>query len=374
MTPESGSEYRKITIVGTGLMGGSLGLALKQLPFVDSVWGYDIKPENSEKALELGAIDQVAMSWEEAGDDCSLLIICAPVGFIVSCFREAIPYLSTGTLVTDVGSTKLRITQQIDEICPQGIYYVGGHPMVGSEQSGVESARGNLYQDCYYILTPTYNTDMDAFQRLHRLLSSIGARVISLDPEQHDRAMAIVSHVPHILSLLLMGLTARHTEEMQSLLHLAAGGFRDMTRIAASNPDLWIDICLDNLDFISDYLHEFAGELVEIVRILKEGDRERLRELFWEANRARREIPVKPGVDTEDLYEIQIPVKDRPGALSAVTTEIGSMGTNIEDISIVHPLEGETGILGLVILGADEAEKTKERLQSLGYSVNVRRM
>lgn len=369
----AGHGFGNVAIIGTGLMGGSLALALKTDPAIERLVVYDVSPETRVLAREMGVGDQVAESPGEAVAGCDLLVLATPLGSMVQVFSEVARQLRPGAVVTDIGSAKLKLTTAIVEVAPPGIHYVGGHPMTGSEQYGVESARADLYRDCYYILTPTDNTDVGAFRRLHALLVELGARVISMDPESHDRAMATISHVPHLLSLLLMDMASRQREKMKNLFTIAAGGFRDMTRIAASSPDLWIDVCMENREFIVDRLLEYGIGITELAEILDSGDRDRLRGKFERARHARAELSVKAGTEIEELYEVYLPVPDEPGVISRISTAVGAMGVNIEDIGIVHPLEGETGILSLKILGGSNAALVAGELESLGYRAASRK-
>lgn len=245
--------------------------------------------------------------------------------------------------------------------------------MTGSEQSGVGSARPDLYRDASYVLTPTGNTDQDSLERLSALLKGLGARVITMDPWFHDEAIATISHVPHLLSLTLMGMAEEHHVRMGNLYSLAAGGFRDMTRVAASSPEMWTDICIENRERIIERLADYRSRLVGLQEILESGDGEMLTELFREARRARNELSRKSGQELEDLYDVTLPVPDEPGVISRISTAVGEMGINIEDVSIAHPLEGETGILTLKILGHEQAGKVAVGLASLGYRASFRK-
>jgi len=365
--------FSKVGIIGTGLMGGSFALALMSDPGVASVVCYDKSLEARHEARELSVGDEVVESAVDAVKGSGLVVFATPVGEMKQAFSDVSEDFEKGVIVTDVGSVKLPVVAAIDEVAPNGVNFVGGHPMTGSEQMGVASARADLYRDCYYILTPTDGTNSEAFRRLHGLLTGIGARVISMDPESHDRAMATISHVPHLLSLVLMEVARKKQEKMKNLFTLAAGGFRDMTRIAASSPDLWTDICMENKEFILTALAEYGEGMDELVGFLQQNDRVRLQELFEAARHARRDLSVKKGMEIEELYELTMPVTDRPGVISKVSTAIGALGVNIEDIGIVHPLEGQTGILNLKILGKDKAIKVSQELACLGYGVRMRR-
>ena len=371
--PSVGHGFSNVSIIGTGLMGGSLALALMSNESVLHLAVYDSSAETRVLARRMGVGHRVAESAGESATGCDLLILATPLGSMVQVFSEVAGKLSAGAVVTDIGSAKMKLTNAIEEIAPPGIHYVGGHPMAGSEQSGVESARADLYRDCYYILTPTRNTDVGAFRRLHALLGELGSRVISMDPESHDRAMATISHVPHLLSLLLMDMASRQREKMKNLFTISAGGFRDMTRIAASSPELWIDVCMENREFIVDRLLEYGIGITELAQILDTGDRDKLRKKFERARRARAELSIRAGAEIEELYEVYLPVPDEPGVISRISTAVGALGVNIEDIGITHPLEGETGILTLRILGESSALMVAGELQSMGYNAGRRK-
>lgn len=366
--------FLKIGIIGTGLMGGSLALAIKSRTNAGKVAVFDICEDTMRKARELGIGDETAASPAEAAEGSDIVFLATPVGALAGVIDGISEHLKEGVIVTDLGSAKLRVTTVIEEIIPRGVHYIGGHPMTGSEQSGISFARAELYRDCYYILTPTENTDADAFHRLQGFLTDIGARVISMDPESHDRAMATVSHVPHLLSLLLMDMANRQRGKMKNLFTVAAGGFRDMTRIAAGSPDLWVDICRENREFIVAGLNEYGGGIAELIELLERGDFDGLRDLFEGARRARNELSVKAGTEIEELFEVSLPVPDEPGVISGISTAVGALGVNIEDIGIVHPLEGETGILSLKILGQDKARRVSDGLEARGYRVSIRRV
>lgn len=359
--------FKKAAVIGTGLMGGSLAMALMNSPGVEWVAGYDASEETRRTARELGTADEIAETATDAVRGADLLFIATPTSSIVDVFIDVRDAVSPGAIVSDLGSAKLGVTVGIESALPGGVWYVGGHPMTGSEQSGVEWARADLYRQAYYILTPTKSTDAEAFRRLHRLLTDIGARVISIDPESHDRAMATVSHVPHLASLLLMDMANRQRGEMKNLFTVAAGGFRDMTRIAASSPDVWLDICMENREFIIERLLDYGSRVKELVGLLEREDRVVLRELFEDARRARAELSLKSGRELEEMFDVSLPVPDEPGVISRISTAVGSLGVNIEDIAIVHPLEGETGVMTLKILGKEQAREVAEELTAQGF-------
>lgn len=362
-----GTAFRRAAVIGAGLMGGSLAMALRRSPGAGEIAVYDRSAATGEKARELGAADVVAETASAAVEGADFVFIATPASSVAESFGEFRGALFPGTIVSDLASTKLRITREIEASLPGGVFYVGGHPMTGSEQCGIGSARPDLYEDAYYILTPTGGTAPEPYRKLHSLLNDLGARVLSMDPETHDRAMATISHVPHLASLALLEMAAGQRRNIKNLFTVAAGGFRDMTRIAASSPEIWADICAENGDFIVERLNEYAGRLSDIARMVREGDRRGLEEMFARARSARDELTGKPGRERAEMYEVSLPVPDEPGVLSRVTTAIGETGINIEDLSIVHPLEGETGIMTVKIIGRRQAGEVAEELSSLGY-------
>lgn len=353
-------------------MGGSLAMALKNRDGIQHVTGYDISPETRKKAEALGIADKISDTAQEAASGCDLVFLATSVGSLVEAFLSIKEQLMPGAVVSDIGSVKLGITEAIEKNLPEGVHYIGGHPMTGSEQSGVESAKEDLFKECYYILTPTRNTDADAFGRIHRLLTEIGARVISMEPELHDRAVSTISHIPHLLSLILMDHAIKEREDIKNLFTIAAGGFRDMTRIAAGNPGMWVDIANENREFIIEGLKEIGGSIDGLIKMLTEENSSWLLELFNEARRGRLELGLTAGRAIEEIYEISLAAPDKPGVISEISTAVGSLGINIEDIEIVHPLVGESGILNIKIDGRKKAYQAAEHLNSLGYIATVR--
>lgn len=358
----------RVAIIGTGLIGGSLGLALHSVPEVSEVAGYDRNDETSRRALEMGAIDAAATSAADACRGAGLVIVATPVNAIVPAVREALDALGSGVVVTDVGSTKARVTLEIRTLLAAklGVSFVGGHPMAGSEQDGIEAARADLFKGAWWVLTPDETTDPKVFQSLHRILSKIGARLMSLEPQRHDELMAVISHLPQLTATSLMNLAAQKGKEHGGLLALAAGGFRDVTRIAASNPDLWVEICLENREALAVEIQELTERLLAFQRHLRDGNVDAIRGELITARDARRRLGKKelPG----DLFEVVFEIPDKPGVLAEVTRLVGEQGINIEDVAISHAVEGGRGSLRLAVLGDDESTKVQEILSAHGYS------
>lgn len=241
--------------------------------------------------------------------------------------------------------------------------------MAGSHETGADHATPELFVGATYLLTPTATTDPEAYQRLHGLVSAIGARVIAVDPDRHDLLVAVTSHLPQLAATTLMNLAAgRARDEHAELLLLAAGGFRDATRVAASNPELWLDICEENGSAIVAVLDEYGERITALRQLLADGDVTGLRDALEQAREARRSLPGKESVSGA-LVELILPIPDRPGVLAEVTTTVGQTGVNIEDLGIDHAPEGGRGTLRLAIIGPPQAGRARAALEALGYEI-----
>jgi len=352
----SPSEPRRAAVVGTGLIGGSLGLALRSRGWI--VTGSDADPANAAAALEIGAVDAI-------GEDpsASVTFIATPVAATVDEARRALE--RTDAVVTDVAGVKAPVVAAISE---PG--FVGGHPMAGSEQLGLDGADPDLFVGATWVLTPTASTDSGAYASVRQVVGSIGAEVVSLAPEEHDALVAVVSHVPHLTAATLMNLADRASDKHAALLRLAAGGFRDMTRVAAGHPGIWPDVCAANSAAIAATLDELVSELAAMRDRVSSGDRDWLLGVLERASVARRSLP-SSAVRPERLTEVRIPVPDRPGVLAEITTLAGSTGVNISDLEIAHSAEGQRGVVVLVV-PADSAQLLQEGLANRGYQSTAR--
>lgn len=367
-------KINKVAIIGVGLIGGSLGLALRQLAKVGEIVGVARHQKSLQSALIIGAITGGTTRVKDAVKNADLVVVATPVDQIVAVAKDALRYMKRGAILTDVGSTKGGIVRAIEKMLPAGIDFIGGHPMAGSEQSGVNAASRDLFKNATYILTPTPKTSPDSFQTLHALLTQIGARVISLNPDKHDRVAATISHLPHIVSTALVNLAVSEGEGMDNILTLAAGGFYDMTRIAASSPEMWVDICLENGEAILGVLRHFQTELGDFGRLIEEKDRRGLASKLRDGQQARENLPKISSGELPSLYRLVIGVPNRPGVISEITLTIGEMGINIEDIEIVHSTEAESGFLKIAILGEPKARRVAKVLEAKGYRLTTERV
>ena len=350
MTFPDPSPRRRAAVVGTGLIGGSIGLALRARGW--HVTGRDRDPQRAEQAQTLGALDAL-------GDDpdAEVTFVATPVSSVSS---EAAAALKGGGVVTDVGSVKTSIVGSVDHR-----RFVGGHPMAGSEQEGVAAANADLFSGSVWVLTPVAGTDPGAHSLVRSVVSSLGAEVVELPPEQHDALVAVVSHVPHLTAAALMCLAVGRSEEHSVLLRLAAGGFRDMTRVAAGHPGIWPDICVENADAIVELLTTLEQSLARVRTLVAGGDRAGLLATLEAARAARVNLPVQVA-DPGQLVELRIPVPDRPGVLAEITTLATELGVNIADLEIAHSGEGDAGVL-ILLVPAARHEQLCRALVDRGY-------
>ncbi|MGH2707473.1 MAG: prephenate dehydrogenase/arogenate dehydrogenase family protein [Actinomycetota bacterium] len=364
-------DHIVLAILGTGLMGGSLGLACRKRGLVERVIGYDIQPDRLARAIERGAITEAAESPRSAVREATLTVIASPVGSIPGVFAEIAGQLPQDAIVTDVGSTKSRVVEDIQALAPADVHFIGGHPIAGSEHEGIDAADADLYTGAFWILTPTRETDTAAYGRLVRFLARLDAHVLSLDPGRHDELVALTSHLPQLLSSTLMGFAADIAASEGGLPLVTAGGFRDMTRIAGSSPDLWVDIVRENRRAILELLNRFQGALATAGSYVEAEDWEGLRRVLVGAREGRKNLPDKPGLAPACIVELKVVVLDHPGSLAAVTTTVGEAGVNIEDFYVVHSLEGGKGTIHLTLNGEPAARNAKEALEKKGFTAEL---
>ena len=347
---------RRATIVGTGLIGGSVGLALRKQGW--HVSAHDLDPEVMAEAVRLGVADE--MGFDLASE---LVVIATPVGAVAEQAIEALE--KTSAVVTDVGSTKNNICQAIGN--PR---FVGGHPMAGSEQDGLAGSVSDLFSGAMWVLTPLETTDEAAFATVRAVVRSFGAETLALPPEIHDQLVAHVSHVPHLTAATLMNLADVASIEHRALLRLAAGGFRDMTRISAGHPSIWPDICANNSDAIVGGLDDLIDALSSVRRLVADEDRDGIMELLSKARSARINLPVGFG-PADNLVELAVPIPDRPGEIAAIATLAAELDVNIFDLEINHSGEGRQGVM-LIVVDEARSERFMGGLMARSYRPTVR--
>lgn len=363
----------KITVIGLGLVGASFAAAYREQCPDSEVLGIDVSPETNALAVEKGwataalAPDDPAFE-QYVRSGCELVVIATPIAAVDEYFERLSAWDYRG-IVTDTASTKAHVLAAAEQLLPYPHNFVPGHPMAGSEVNGIEGARADLFKGAHWILCPDENTAAEHFQLLHEIVTGIGARVISLSREEHDEAVAVVSHVPHIIASSLVELASRHADDQQALFRLAAGGFKDSTRIAAGSPKLWSGIAFDNAEALGRGLDEIREIIGRFAHALETGDRETMIALLSAAADARRALPAAWVPSTEKLLEVRIPMEDRKGVVAEATTIASQAGCNIQSIEIDHITE-DSAVLSLVLTDEGDVGQLSAHLIQAGFSVS----
>lgn len=349
-------DSRHAHVVGLGLIGSSVALALKSVGW--RVTGNDLDLATTQAALEAGVITGTNLTNEH-----DLVIVATPAGSVTPVAIEILTTLNNPDLiVTDVAGVKSSIVAGVSD--PR---FLGGHPMAGSEQRGLKGARFDLFRACTWVLTPTPTTSTVMYATLSSYWREIGASVVALDANDHDRLVALASHVPHLLAGALMNEATRTAEQDPVLLELAAGGFRDMTRIAAGDPAIWPDILFENRVAIDQTLGALEERLDALRRALATDGRGTIEESLHSASVARRQLPGR-ALSSDNLAYLRIVVSDQPGVLATVTHAASELQVNIYDIEIAHGIEGLGGTL-LLAVDATQSDVLADSLVGLGFQV-----
>ena len=355
-----------LAIVGTGLIGASVGLAAKRAG-IESVSAYDPDPEALAVAAERGAIDRPAGSLVEAVEEAELAVVAAPVARLAAEIAAALEASEERCTVTDVGSTKGALCTAV----PDRARFIGGHPVCGSEARGAAHGSAELFDGATWFLTPVAETEPERYRLLHGFVASLGAVPVAVDPAAHDRLLAITSHMPHALANLILNQAGAVRVDGHEPLATAGGSLRDMTRVAGANPRIWVDIFVENAGAVRATLAEHRRRVEELERALEAGDAGWLARWIGEAAGNRRRLLAEAYVDVGQLQRVQVHVPDRPGVLSGITQALGAEQINIEDFELHHLTPERGGTLSVLVAGEDAARRAAELLESQGYSVIV---
>lgn len=292
----------KLAIIGVGLIGGSLGLALKKALGADiEIWGLCRTEKTKQCALARGAIDKATTDIKTAVENADVVYLATPVLQMPSLVQKILPYLKKGAILTDAGSTKTYIWEHIRTLLPPDVYYVAGHPMTGREKSGVMAAQADLFQNKAYVILEGTGAPKEAVEKLLSLLQHTGANFLHLDIKQHDRCASVISHVPHLVAASLVTLLQRRKDDLPACLKLAGGGFKDTTRIASSDADMWADIAMTNGEAIAHDLREVQHILGELIVAMERKDRAFVHDYFIASKECRAMV-----LDaTEKMYDLE---------------------------------------------------------------------
>ena len=283
-------EFKEICIIGLGLIGGSFALNLKSRNFPGKITAIDINPEAIEKGLDLQVIDDGSTRYSIV-EEAELVVIATPVGVYETVINQLKPFLKKGAIVTDLGSVKGHLVYKCEKLLKNIASFVGGHPIAGTEKSGVENAVENLFKGAKFIVTPTQNTDKEALRKIKQLWKNLGSEVIEMDPFHHDKVFAAVSHLPHVVAYSIVDAIDKLSKNLsENLFLLTGGGFKDFTRIAMSDPIMWRDICLENRENLLEAMKTFKKSIERVEKLIESKNKEELKEFFEKAKQKRSEV------------------------------------------------------------------------------------
>lgn len=365
-------DSRKITIAGLGLIGGSLSKAFRRTNPAFTIVGVDTDQENLRLAKMDGTVDLTFQHLEEAVSDSQFIFLCTPVHSIPEMLQTLSRVAWPGTIITDVGSIKSGIMKTAEQMLPKDILFIGGHPMAGGERSGFSAGVAHLFENAYYILTPRIGTPKWAVQELEHLISSTGAIPLVLDPLTHDKMVGAVSHLPHAIAAALVNTVREADSPDGAIQRLAAGGFKDITRIASSCPEMWRDISLSNKEQLLPLLSEIIRSLFELMQNLEKDEGFAVETFYRQARDFRDEIPSSESLYLLPYYQVYVDVEDKPGMIGQVTTVLGSQNVNIKNIRIINSREDEPGCLVLSLDDQVSQERAVDLLNQAGCHAYTR--
>ncbi|MCY9657204.1 prephenate dehydrogenase [Paenibacillus chondroitinus] len=360
----------KIAIFGVGLIGGSLALCYKgKLGF--TVVGHSPNPKSVEKLLKRNVVDAATTNMAEAVDGADYIFLCVPVGMLEEYVQQLMKLpLKKGCIITDVGSTKATITESAETMVKDGVFFIGGHPMAGSERHGVEAASSHLFENAFYVLTPAEGTPQAEVDRLTELLKTTKAQIVQVGAREHDDIVGAISHLPHIIAVALVNQVRGYNETNPLYQNLAAGGFRDITRIASSEPMIWRDILVNNRQVLLKLLADWNLEISRFIELIENSDGEGIVEQFRIAGEFRSQLPERRKGMITSLFDIYVDIPDHPGIIGQITTLLGNARINLSNIQIIESREDVPGILRLSFRNQEDADRASELLSG-PYAVHV---
>jgi len=359
--------FEKVGILGLGLIGGSLARALKKYNYGATIYGYNRNQQSLNEAFDLGIIDVMVHDFEQFSD-CDLLILCCPVNINIRLFKDLLPYIKDTTIITDVGSTKGDIYDALISIDHPG-FFIGGHPMAGSEKSGFSATKSELFENAYYILTPEPDTPNELIDSMENMTKKILALPVILDPNYHDHIVAAISHVPHILASTLVNMVEDLDSEQKEMYSLAAGGFKDFTRIASSSPEMWQQICLANKDSILTILDVYQTMITNIKESISDLKADHVYNFFEQSKTYRNTFQNKVRGSIENVYALFLDVKDEPGVIANIATYLSNNNISIKNIGINNNREDFEGVLEIIFLDQTSLEASIALLADTDYEV-----
>lgn len=350
-----------VFVIGLGLIGGSLALCIKNEHPDATIMGYDVSEKQSQLGKMLGVIDEIIDEIPKGAARADLILIATPVKEVERIIELLcdVP-LKDNVIISDAGSTKLEIVKKATCLKEKGLTFIGGHPMAGSHKSGVTAAKSILFENAFYLLTPEKDTRIEDVEKLQNWLIGTKAKFIQVMPEEHDYITGVISHFPHVIAASLVHQAEKTSLKQNLITRLAAGGFRDITRIASSSPEMWRDISLHNKSVLIELLQEWQSEMEKISQMLQEEKEEDIYEYFFQAKRFRDEMPIKEKGAIPAFYDLFVDIPDYPGIISEITGYLAKENISLTNIRIRETREGIYGVLVISFQTEEDREKAEQ--------------
>lgn len=364
-------ENTRILVAGIGLIGGSLAKAIKVNP-EHTVLGYDLNEESLQYGLKEEIIDEAYTDFTVAALEADIIILAAPISDTIGLIErlDSLPF-EKQVIVTDTASVKNTVINTAENLKNEHISFIGGHPMAGSHKRGIEAARSHLFENAIYVLTPSIRSNEKMVNRLKEVLQPTKSKFVVLKPEEHDEMTGVVSHFPHLIASSLVHQAKKWQETHSYLPNLAAGGFRDITRIASSNPEMWQDIFYHNQQKMSFLLQEWIDEMTNLKELVDHNEKREMIDYLKSAKQYRDGIPSKEIGAIPAFYDLYVDIRDRPGAIATVAQILSNYGISIKNIEILEVREGITGVLRVSFYSKDAQSESKKHLEKHGYETMI---
>lgn len=362
---------KTIGFIGLGLIGGSIAKALRRVHPEYRLIAYNRSRESLVAALSDGTLNQATDVIDASFSDCDFIFLCMPVSVNIKCLEQLKDLISSTCVITDVGSVKATIHEAVRNLSMED-RFIGGHPMAGSEKTGYASASDRLLENAYYIITPTGLSNPEKVEELRTLVSQIGALPVIIDYNEHDYATAAISHLPHVIAYTLVNLVRSSDNPDGLMRQLAAGGFKDITRIASSSPDMWESICLENRQPLLGIIDAYIQSLSRVADAISEKDGTAIHQFFEEAKDYRDSMPMKAKGSIAPVYEIYVDLIDESGAIATIATILASNNISIKNIGILHNREFQEGVLRIEFYQSDAIERAVALLTKFSYTIHLR--
>ncbi len=364
-------QIKKIGFVGIGLIGGSIAKAIRQYYPDCEMIAFDKNRETLALATQEAVIDVACTVIDDNFQNCDYIFLCAPVSYNTAYLKQLKNYMHKDCILTDVGSVKTSIHEEIIALDMEA-NFIGGHPMAGSEKSGFVNAKAMLIENAYYILTPSAKVPQEKVDAYNAFIASLKALPVVLGYEEHDYITGAISHLPHIIAATLVNYVKDHDDQNELMKHLAAGGFKDITRIASSSPTMWQHICLKNKDNIVKILDEYISLLEETKQSVVDSKEQEIFNFFDTSRNYRNSIPGGSSGPIKRMFAVYCDIVDEAGGIATIATILAANNINLKNIGIIHNREFEEGVLRIEFYDEASSKKAAELLQKYRYIVYER--